>query len=256
MISPARIPSSSEQSTGAAGGEPTAGGPGAPRNFLTDLSPAAREQLLALGTSKLYRARATLFHQGEPSRHVVVIESGWVKVTCTSPHGYEALLAIRSAGDVLGELSAIDGQPRLATVQAIDEVRARVITVERLHAYLAQSPETALSLLRHLASRLREADSRRAQYGASDGASRLAALLLELAERSGEPTDQGLLIGLPLSQREMAASIGVSREVVARSLRILRSRGIVTTAGRRTVVLRPDLLRAIAVTVPMFTDRP
>jgi CRP-like cAMP-binding protein len=202
----------------------------------------------------VYAANAVLFHEGDPSRHVALIERGWVKVTATSRRGWEALLAIRGAGDILGELSAVDGRPRLATVRGLTQVEATVITAERLHSCMTTRPEIAMALLRHLAASLREADGRRAEYGASNGDSRLATLLLELVERHGIPAPEGMLIDLPLTQQDLAASVGVSREVVARTLRVLRSRRIVLTSRRRIVVARPDLLQSLAGSVSMFTE--
>ncbi|RKR87243.1 CRP-like cAMP-binding protein [Micromonospora pisi] len=227
-----------------------------PNTFLAQLPAPARAALLSIGTPQRYPAGAPLFHQGDPSQHVVIIESGWVKVTSISRLGWEALLAIRGAGDILGELSAVDGRPRLATVRGLTPVETTVIAADRLRRCLLEQPEITLSLLRHLAASLREADGRRAEYGASNGDSRLAGLLLELVSRHGVRTAEGVVIDLPLTQQDLAASVGASREVVARTLRILRDREIVLTRRRQIIVVRPELLRSLARSVSIPTDAP
>ncbi|NYF57152.1 Crp/Fnr family transcriptional regulator [Micromonospora purpureochromogenes] len=224
--------------------------------FATSLSPAARAALTDAGTRQRYPAGTPLFHQGDPSRHVVLIEKGWVKVTSTSRRGWEALLAIRGPGDILGELSAVDGRPRLATVTGLSPVEATVLTAERLHTCLTEWPEIALSLLRHLAASLREADGRRVEYGSSNGDNRLVVLLVELLDKHGVATPEGILLDLPLSQQDLAGAVGTSREVVARTLRVLRDRRIVLTRRLRIVVVEPELLRSLAGSVSMSTQHP
>ncbi|MER7166193.1 Crp/Fnr family transcriptional regulator [Micromonospora sp. NPDC000207] len=223
--------------------------------FAASLSPSALDALRRAGNKRIYQATTTLFHQGDPSRHAVLIEKGWVKVESTSRRGWLALLAIRGPGDILGELSAVDGHPRMATVTGLTLVEAVVLSTERLHECLADRPEIALALVRHVAAALREADGRRVEYGASNGDQRLAALLVELMEKNGSPVGEGVVIDLPLTQHDLAAAVGVSREVVARTLRILRQRRIVLTGRRRITVVRADLLRSLAGSVSMSTEQ-
>ncbi|SCG67980.1 Crp/Fnr family transcriptional regulator [Micromonospora coxensis] len=236
------------------GGGPTESPPVG--TFLANLSPTARDALTRAGRRQVYPAGTALFHQGDPSRHVVLIGEGWVKVTSYSRQGWEALLAIRGPGDILGELSAVDGRPRLATVSGLTRVTATVLTAEQLQDCLTAWPEIALSLLRHLASSLREADNRRVEYGSSNGDSRLVVLLVELLEKHGVPSPEGVVLDLPLTQQDLAASVGTSREVVARTLRVLRQRDVLLTRRRQIVVVQPDLLRSLAGSVSMSTSKP
>lgn len=224
--------------------------------FLDQLSPADRARLREAGNRRTHRAGAALFHHGDPSQHVVILEAGWVKVTVTGRNGWEALLAIRGAGDIVGELAALDAEPRMATVTALTEIASIVLTPDRFEQCLEDNWPIARALVRHLAAKLRESDRRRALHGHSNGDSRLIGMLQELVTRHGIPVDDGILVDLPLSQQELASSVGLSREVAARTIRLLRERGIVATRRRRFVVQRPDLLRSLARSVSMSTDRP
>jgi CRP/FNR family transcriptional regulator, cyclic AMP receptor protein len=207
--------------------------------------------LLQAGTRRQFAAQTALFHQGDPSSHVMVILTGWVKASSTSRNGYEALLAIRGPGDIVGELSAVDGQPRSATVLTLCPVEALMLPAEQFVALLGRRPQLALAMLGYLAGHLREADRRRLEFGALSVTERVARRLLALADAYGAPDGGRVVIGVPLSQRELAGSVGASREAVARVLKILRERHIVLTQRQRIVLVQPQVLRAIGGTAPV-----
>jgi len=208
--------------------------------------------LCASGQARRYRAGECVFGEGELSDHVCVIRRGKVKISCLSVDGYETVLAVRSAGEIVGELAALDGRPRSASVFAMEEVDGVLISGERFRAFLQTHPAAALALLRRVVGRLREADRRRVEFGAYDVAGRVARLLLDLAARYGFPAadGNGTTITVPLAQHELAGATGASREAVARALRRLRTSGAIATERRRITVLRPDLLRALSVEPP------
>jgi CRP-like cAMP-binding protein len=98
-------------------------------------------------------------------------------------------------------------------------------------------------LLQMVTARLRDSDRKRVEFAAYDIAARVARRLVELADRFGEPDEQGVRISVALSQDELAGWVGASREAVAKALRVLRSRGFVSTGRRTMTVLDIDGLR-------------
>ncbi len=214
------------------------------------LDRAEAAALVDLGVEREYAARASLFHQGEPTRHVLLLLDGWVKVCSRSRGGEEALLAIRGPGDIVGELSAVDGRPRSATVTALVPVRVRVIDGDRFRDHLLRRPKVMLALLAHVAGNLRQSDLERLKYVSTPSSGRVARLLLDLAMRHGRQTPDGVLIDLPLTQRELATAAATSREAVARTLRLLRDRQLLRTSRRRIVLVRPEVLRSLSGSVP------
>ncbi|MGH4010210.1 MAG: Crp/Fnr family transcriptional regulator [Pseudonocardiaceae bacterium] len=226
----------------------------APGSFLARLRPTDRSFLLDGCVPRRFPANTVLFHDGDLSDFAVFLISGWVKVSTDSLNGHEALLAIRGPGDVLGELAAVDGRPRSATVRTLMPARAAMLSADRFVSRLRQRPDIAIALLGDVADRLRDSDSRRLGFGAHTVPERLATYLLELAQRHGTSVDGGTEIDVPLSQRELAGAIGASREAVAHCLRILRERRVVVTRRRRVVVLQPEVLRSIGVNVHIDTD--
>lgn len=214
--------------------------------FLARLERADRSALLALGSTLPFTARAPLIHQHEPSSHILLILHGWTKVTASAANGYEALLALRGPGDIVGESAALTGRPRSATVTALEPVRAVAVQVQQFTGFLARSPAVSLALLGLTSDRTRAADRRRLEFASMTVRERFAALLLDLARTHGRRTDEGIELAVPLSKQELAGSVGASREMVQRLLKELRNREAVATGRRELVILRPDVLRKIA----------
>jgi CRP/FNR family transcriptional regulator, cyclic AMP receptor protein len=118
-----------------------------PGSFLARLQEGDQDFLLGDYTPRTFPANAVLFHQGDPSDSVVFLLSGWAKVFTDSLNEHEALLALRGPGDVLGELAAIDGRPRSATVQMLMPAQVAVLSANRLLSRLRQRPDIAIALL-------------------------------------------------------------------------------------------------------------
>ncbi|GAA2625050.1 Crp/Fnr family transcriptional regulator [Streptomyces axinellae] len=225
-------------------------GPGGPElddrvPYLARLERADRASLVALGHEMRFEPRVPLLHQHEPSSHVLLIRSGWTKVTATASNGYEALLALRGPGDVIGESAALTGHPRSATVTALEPVLAVAVDHDRFQRFLTDTPRAALRLLSLTSDRTRAADRRRLEFASMRVRERFAALLLELARMHGRRDGDAIELTVPLSKQELAGSIGASREMVNKLLGDLRKRGVVTTGRRSMVILRPDTLRRI-----------
>jgi len=216
-------------------------------SFLAALTPEEQASLRERGTVRRFARGAALFHEQTVPSAVAVLLDGRVKLTRVTPEGRDVLLAIRGPGEVLGDLSAIDGEPRSATAVALEPVEALNVTAADFVSFVARTPSAATHMLRLLAARLRDADDKRVGFAAQDTLGRVAARLVELGERYGEEHGDGdgagLRIDLPITQEDLAAWTGTSREGVSRALQTLRSLGWVETARRSIVVLDLDALR-------------
>lgn len=214
-----------------------------PDEFMARLDPTDRAALIELGRRRRWPAGASIFLEGERSAAVVVVVSGRVKVFSLTEQGEEIVLAVRGPGALLGEMSAVDGAPRGASVAALEPVVALVVPVAVFVKFLRTHAGAAIVLIQLITSRLRDADRKRVEFAAYDIAARVAQRLVELAERFGEPDEHGVRITVALSQDELAGWVGASREAVAKALRVLRARGLLTTGRRTMTVLDLDGLR-------------
>lgn len=208
-----------------------------PAGFLTALTTDEAADLERRARKRQFRRGTTIFNEGDTTDRVVVILKGQVKVSYFTEDGKEVLLAVRGPGDLLGELAALDGEPHSATGTALDPVDALVFTATDFKAFLAANPRVALYLLELLSRKVRDADVKRIEFSAFDTVGRVARRLVELAERFGEESDEGLEITLPLSQEELAGWTGCSREAASKALQHLRGRGWITTHRRRIRIL-------------------
>lgn len=197
------------------------------------------------GRTAAFDAGERLLQEGEPGDKVALIVSGRVKVSCAGSDGRETVLDFRGPGELVGELSALDRRPRSSSVTAIEPVEALLVGAADFRALLERAT-FALELLRVLSRRFRDADRKRIEFGATDTVGRVAARLVELAERYGEPTAGGTVIALPISQEELAGWTAASRAGMAAALRTLRELGWIETERRRITVLDLEALRARA----------
>ena len=202
---------------------------------------------LALARPRSWPRSAVIFREADQSDSVLVLVSGRVKAYSSTGGGTEVLLAVRGPGALVGELAAIDQRPRSATVEALEPVTALVLPLGAFQEYLRAHGRIALLLAQTLADRLRDADRKRIEFGAHDTLGRVAARLVELADRFGQPTDEGVRIALPLSQDELAGWIGSSREAVSKALQTLRADGTIRTSRLTVVVYDLPALRARAL---------
>ncbi len=214
------------------------------REFFEQVTPAEAAALERAGRRRDYRRGAVLMREADRSDWVLVLRSGRVKVSVDTASGTEVVLAVRGPGALLGELSALDREPRSATVTALEPVGALLVPVADFEAFLQAHGRVAYLLIRTVIGRLRDADRKRIEFGVHDTLGRVAARLMEMAERFGQPTSDGLKIALPFSQDELAGWIGASREAVSKALGVLRAAGTIRTS-RMSVVIRdlPDLQR-------------
>ena len=173
----------------------------APGTFLDLLTAGERQELMAVGRERAFPPGTALMYQDEPSDRIMILLDGRVKVTRIEGDGRESLLSIRDPGDLLGELSFIDGQPRVATVTTLEQVRALVTTPGELRHHLETTPRIAVALLEIVVRRFRESTLKRTQFANSDTMGRLAARIVELAERYGEVGDDTIAVEMPAVAR-------------------------------------------------------
>ena len=206
-------------------------------SFLGGLAAADLEALHAAARIRRYRSGELLLREGDAPSAVLAILAGTVKLTKTATSGREAVLELRGAGEVVGELGAIDGQSRSASAVALGEVEALVLPADGFNALLRERGGLAHQLLITEVARIREASGRQLELGTADVVGRVCRRLAELAASHGVPMDGGVLVRGAISQQELADWSGISRDGVVRALGELRRLGWVDT-GRQRLLIR------------------
>ncbi|MFF3919204.1 Crp/Fnr family transcriptional regulator [Streptomyces sp. NPDC001852] len=211
------------------------------RSLLGTLTPPARQELLGLGTQVRFDAGDVLLREGATDRHSLLLVSGIAKVTARAESGDPLLIAFTAAGDTVGEMAALDGAPRSATVTACGPMTARALHPGVLRELLMRRPEVAAALTAMASNRLRFANQQRLNFLSYPAKVRLARLLVDLAASYGSPTHSGVVIRLRLTQSELATMVGTAEPAIHKALRELRNERLLETSYRSTVL--PDLHR-------------
>lgn len=217
-----------------------------PRSPL--LANVAAEDLRALvrsGRRCRFSARQVLFHRDDAPTGLYVIVTGRVRVVIQEPSGAELTLATFGAGEVLGELSVLDGTPRSATAVAASAVEALYVAADDVRGWLMARPAAMWQLLTGLAGRMRSTDEQIAEIALLPIQTRIARRLWQKATDAagGEP---GPGLRLRLNQVAWAATLGATRESINRQLARLRSDGVIRREGQDLVLLLPEALRRAA----------
>ena len=211
--------------------------------FLPALSEDERKALMAGAIVRNFSSGAALFHENQLADRVLVLQEGFVKLSCFSDDGHEVVLGIRGPGDVLGELSALDGGTRSATAVALEPVQALAVPTSSFNDFLDRNPRVFRVLLVTLSQRLRDADRLRLEFAAKESMGRVASRIVELCERFGSASGGSIRIDFPLTQEELAGWTACSRDSVVKALQSMRDLGWIETGRRRITVLDLEAVR-------------
>ncbi|MBP2323409.1 CRP-like cAMP-binding protein [Kibdelosporangium banguiense] len=215
-------------------------------SFWGRLAPAEREALEVAAARRRYAAGDYLCHEGDQTKHVIVVLSGHVQVISHTTDDREVVIAVRSAGDIVGEMAALYDQPRSATLQALDNVEAITLLSDRFTHLCQTRAKLTYALLGVVHARFGELNRQRAEYGGGSASRRVFAQLVQMAVQYGQSNGTGIEIKSGWTQQQLADNAATSRESYARALRSLRERGIITTGRGWIRVHRLDELRRLA----------
>jgi CRP/FNR family transcriptional regulator/CRP/FNR family cyclic AMP-dependent transcriptional regulator len=199
--------------------------------------------LAAVTRRHAYHQSEIIFHRDDPGATMFVIKTGRVRIYLTSPEGQEVALAVFGAGEAFGELALLDGQPRSASAVAIEPTETYCIQRADFIAVATRRPRIALQMLATLSHRLRQTDAMVEDLLFLDVHGRVAKKLLELAETSGTRMPDGIRIEMKLTQSDLAAMVGASRESVNKVMSYLLDKQYVSVEKRKITVKRLAELR-------------
>jgi CRP-like cAMP-binding protein len=185
----------------------------------------------------------TVFFAGDPGHQIYFIGSGRVKIHLLRDDGEETVYSLISAGEFFGEMSLIDGQPRSADATCIEQTELAFLTSDDFFDCLERFPKLARKVLEVQSARLRNTDRQLEWIASLDVYGRVAAQLLELSKQHGVATDRGSEIRLGLTQQNIAAMVGASRESVNKVLNSFKSDGIIDMDRGKITLLKINELR-------------
>jgi CRP/FNR family cyclic AMP-dependent transcriptional regulator len=195
-----------------------------------------------------FRRAETVFHVGDPGDALFIVMSGSIKITLPADTGDEAILATLRPGDFFGELALLDGAPRSATAVAIEPTETYILARERFRELIATDPVMREALLATMAAEVRRLTHHVEELHFLDITGRLASRLARLSAESGSTPlpDGGIRLAGPLTQGDLAAMIGCTRQSVNKLLGMFTDDGLIRLERDRIVVLDLDGLNRAA----------
>ena len=209
-----------------------------------DLAPEALDQLCRYAKHIVLKRGATLFAKDDPGNSLYAVISGTVKISISS-HARNAILNMVGPGELFGEISVLDGQPRSADATANTDCEIFVIDRRDFLPFLRSQPTLTMKFIELLCARLRWTSDQVEQVILQDLPRRLASALLGLIEkRKLEPESHIILI----TQREISEMVGMTRESVNKQLRAWAAHNWVRLEHGAIVVFDAAALRKLAET--------
>jgi len=201
-----------------------------------------REKVLLQCVTRRYAKGEHIIRATELDNKMYFIDRGRVQITLLSRDGREVNFANRESGDHFGELSLIDGKPRLATVTALAETHMIIMPPRVFRRMLDRHPAVAFVLMAQLSAMVRRLCRRISEYSTTDVSHRIRAELLRLA---GGHLDLDGVVRIPHmpTQAQFAGRVSCHREAVSRELRSLEKEGIVVKKRRRLIIPNIALLQ-------------
>jgi len=178
-----------------------------------------------------YPKNTIIINEGDRTDSLYVILAGKVKVYLGDESGKELILDIKGAGSYFGEM-VLDEGPRSASVMTMEPSQLAIISRADFKDFLLKHPEIAIQVITNLIHLARGLNENVRSLATLDVYGRVARMLLELAEQH----DGKMVIPEKLTQKDMAARVGASREMINRILRDLSIGGYITVEGRRITI--------------------
>jgi CRP/FNR family cyclic AMP-dependent transcriptional regulator len=197
------------------------------------LDEAALRALAPHSAARAFPKNAVVVSEGDETDSLYVVLSGRVKVFIAGDDGREVVVNVIDAGDYFGELS-LDGGARSASVMTLEPCRLFVISHGDVEGLLAANPQFARDLIQKLIGKVRSLTGKVRDLALKDVYGRFVRFVEENAvERDGER-----VVPERLTQHDIAARIGGSREMVSRILRDLTAGGYVSVGAKQIHILK------------------
>ena len=193
-----------------------------------------------------YGPQIEILGEGETSTDIFFVAGGEVSAKSYSASGREVTLNTIGRGRMFGEFSAVDGQPRSASIVTLTDAVIARMTSQAFREFLAAHPGVALLFAEHLVAKIRLLSHRVFEFSTLSASNRIRAELLRMCGQRTSGCGTTISIDPAPSHYELATRLSTHREAVSRELSFLASRKVIELGRRRIRVLDLDRLMALA----------
>jgi CRP/FNR family transcriptional regulator len=210
------------------------------------LSKEDQAQLATVSGVATFARGDHLFSEGDPSEAFITIATGRVKIVKSTPAGKDVILEVFGAGDPLGAAAAFEGRPFPASAVALEPTTCLAIPRREFFSLLERRPTLVRGLLLGLTLRMVELTNRIVELSGGKLEPRFARMFLKMAEESGHPCPDGVLIPGALSRQDLADLAGTTIETCIRIMSRWGKEGLVRTDREGFVILDRTALETLA----------
>ncbi len=219
------------------------------------LTPEQIERLESRCKARTLKRGEMIYLPNDISDSVILVSSGRVKVYHITSDGKQALLALVDPGEMFGELAILDASKREEYAEAMESTTLILIPGKEIQKLMDEHPSVSVGVTKLMGFRMRRIERRLKSILFRSNRERLIHLLLELAEKYGRPTVEGVLLSIKLSHQDLASIIGSTRETVTVVLGELQDeKNIIIEKRRITLPNMEQLAASIDVAAPQLSQ--
>jgi CRP/FNR family cyclic AMP-dependent transcriptional regulator len=210
--------------------------------LFNQLTPEQIREVEASCFSREFSRGEVVYLPSDMSDSVLLLARGRVRIYHVTSEGKQAILSFIDPGEIFGELSLFNPSRRDESAEVTEKSLVVLMPRDIIHSLMDRHPQISYALTRLYGLRLRRVERRLKSLLYRSSRDRLVHLLLELAEKYGQQSSNGLLINLRISHQEMASAIGATRETVTITLGELQAEGLIQVHRRRVYLQHVDRL--------------
>lgn len=213
--------------------------------ILAELGPEVLARLSERIALREVRRREVVYLPGDPGNSMFIVNGGRIKISKVTRDGKALTLNYVGPSEVFGETCLIEGGPREEMAEAMENSMITELERNDVEKLLQNHAQLGFQLTRILAQRRRELENKLETLVFRDVTSKLAELLLALAEEYGVEDSRGTMVALKITHQELANLIGSTRETVSLTLSQFKRKRLICTEGRKVIISDAESLRAL-----------
>ena len=206
-------------------------------SIFSSLNYSALNQISGSGELKSFAKNSVVIHENEKGSALYLIMNGKLKVCRSSQSGKKVIFALLNKYDFFGEMSILDNSEVSADIIAMEDSDLFIIQHNKFRDLLNNHFEIALALMKELTHRIRIADTKIKSLSKGNAEKRVAAVIIELANKSGKIEQNSIEIRKIPHQHDLANMAGTSRETISRTLHTFINRGLIKFDGSNITIL-------------------
>lgn len=205
--------------------------------IFNHLEPEQLQDVMQVVQSVSYKRGEILFHAGDESDSLYIVNSGQVKIYRLSDLGREQLVRLLYPGDFTGELALFKATVLENFAETVEDSQICIIKRDDLQRLLVKYPTISLKVLNEFANRLATSEKQTASFVSEKVETRIALYLMEQLENIG-----GNVIELPMSKKDLASFLGTTPETLSRRLTEFETNGMIEQNGQRQIKIIDEAL--------------